>query len=112
MDGPLMALHSVSILSDCECLPGVQFTSNGNHLTKLSTLSDISIKIFDGYAGWTAGQLEEEMDRGGWLLWQPKQRTPFDESENLWKDCIHQIGADILKTNLANLKVPEDPRFN
>ncbi len=112
VNGPLMALHSVSVLSDCECQPGVYFTSNRSHLFKLAQLTDISLRLFDGYSGWGANQLEQEMEQGGWLLCRLDAEAIFGPDELLWETCLRRIGNDILSSNIPRLRLPEDPSHN
>ena len=69
----------------------------------------IRVRIFAGYSGWGAGQLDEEIDEGSWLLvdahpddlWSP---TP----ETLWDDVIVRQGGTTRWLALH----PSDPSAN
>ena len=48
-----------------------------------------------GYAGWEAGQLEEEVKSNGWLHLEGDSNLLFDiEPKNKWKHAISKIGID------------------
>ena len=48
-----------------------------------------------GYAGWGAGQLEEEVKRNGWLHVEGDSEILFNiEPEKKWKYAISKIGID------------------
>lgn len=49
-----------------------------------------------GYAGWGAGQLEEEIQRNSWLHGEAEQHIMFDEpTAQRWELAAHRIGVDI-----------------
>lgn len=50
---------------------------------------DNQSRIYAGYTGWDAGQLQYEIDRGDWLLIQTQPEIIFDENPNdLWQSLI------------------------
>jgi len=52
-----------------------------------------------GYAGWSAGQIEEEIRQNAWLTAEPDQRILFDVAlEQRWESAAKLIGV-----NVANL---------
>jgi len=52
-----------------------------------------------GYAGWSAGQIEEEIRQNAWLTAEPDQRILFDVAlEQRWEAAAKLIGV-----NVANL---------
>lgn len=51
------------------------------------------IKLFAGYAGWSSGQLEEEMKRGAWLTHPASLELVFDANpEGLWQKILCEKG--------------------
>lgn len=46
------------------------------------------LRIFVGYAGWGAGQLESELVDGAWYVLEREPRDPFHESGDLWRDIL------------------------
>lgn len=46
-------------------------------------------RIFVGYAGWTGGQLEDEIARGAWYVLPREPRDPFfGDGEDLWRQVL------------------------
>jgi putative transcriptional regulator len=67
------------------------------------------LRIFAGYAGWSPGQLENEIDEGGWIV---ADSEPGDltrpASEDLWADVLVRQGGAVAL--LASY--PADPGLN
>ncbi len=68
-----------------------------------------AVRVFVGYAGWSPGQLEGEIESGSWYV---VDRTPADAltgaADGLWHDVlIRQPGALALVANF-----PDDPSMN
>ncbi len=67
------------------------------------------VRFFLGYAGWSPGQLEDEIQKGGWFQDRPVGDVVFDgEPEKLWRKVLRGMGGDYAV--LANF--PDDPRMN
>ncbi len=68
-----------------------------------------TLRVFAGYAGWTPGQLEAELDQGAWFVVALEQGDPFAGSpEHLWRDVLRrQRGRLALFSNY-----PEDATVN
>jgi putative transcriptional regulator len=67
------------------------------------------VKMFAGYAGWSPGQLEEEMKRQAWLTHPATLDLVFDSAPaELWKRILRQKG---LKYRLL-ADMPEDISLN
>ena len=69
-----------------------------------------ALRFFLGYSGWDAGQLEAEIEQGGWILHtadDPNLVFPAD-AEQLWRTILRRMGGDYAL--LANF--PDDPRMN
>jgi putative transcriptional regulator len=69
-------------------------------------------RVFDGYSGWGASQLDDELRCGGWLLWEIEPDQLFADPQELWKIAVKQIGRDILSGGIDPSKMPEDPAYN
>ena len=65
----LSYLHSDHFLPDANVLPNLQLEHELDDLVELATAFSATqrIKVFAGYAGWSPGQLDEEMKRDTWL---------------------------------------------
>jgi putative transcriptional regulator len=49
---------------------------------------ELPLRVFAGYAGWSAGQLAGELARSGWHLLPATPEEVFADSEGLWKRLI------------------------
>lgn len=67
------------------------------------------MRIFAGYAGWSAGQLEGEIEAGGWYVVDAEARDAFTpEPAVLWSSVLRRQ-----RGNLALVATfPEDPAMN
>jgi putative transcriptional regulator len=52
------------------------------------------LRVFSGYAGWSAGQLESELTAGGWILTDPLPGELLtDAPESLWSTVLKRLGG-------------------
>ena len=66
-------------------------------------------RIFAGYAGWGAGQLEDELAREDWILEEAQPDDAFtDAPEELWADVLRRKGG--IYELVA--RMPDDPSVN
>jgi putative transcriptional regulator len=66
-------------------------------------------RIFVGYAGWSPGQLEEEVEQESWLVLDPEPADVFAaNSEGLWSSVLARQGGAL--SLLA--RMPPDPSMN
>jgi putative transcriptional regulator len=87
----------------------LMFGVDPERATELIGEAGVHMRAFLGYAGWTGGQLEEEMQRDTWVI-SPLVADLLEDSpdEQLWRDLLGQID-DEWKL-LAN--EPDDPSLN
>jgi putative transcriptional regulator len=68
-----------------------------------------AIRIFAGYAGWGAGQLEAEIEEGAWYVVPAEPRDPFlDDPDRLWGSVLRRQGGQLAL--LATM--PAEPGLN
>lgn len=71
--------------------------------------SILRARIFAGYAGWGAGQLESEMKEDSWIVEPAIADDVFtDDPKTLWRRVLQRKGPDF--QNLA--RIPFDPTLN
>ena len=105
-------LHSDSFIPDANVLPNL---SLGHSLDTLLELGESfsptgRIKMFAGYAGWSAGQLEDELKRKAWLIHPASLELVFDTPpEQLWQVILRRKGG--WKNKLLS-QMPEDLTWN
>ena len=91
----LSYLHSDGFLPDANVMPNLAI---GHSLDELIDLGEgfspsKQLKVFAGYAGWSPGQLEDEMKRGSWLTHPAGLEHVFDpQPETLWKRIVQLKG--------------------
>ena len=67
------------------------------------------IRVFAGYAGWSPGQLEDEVAEGAWWVLDALPGDPFStEPALLWRQVLRRQGMPLA---LA-ASYPEDPSLN
>lgn len=107
----LSYLHTDAFLPDANVMPNL---SLGHSLDDLIELGESfsptrKIKVFAGYAGWSAGQLEDEIRRQAWLIHPATLDLVFDsDTERLWQRILRQKGW---RYRLL-AEMPEDPSLN
>lgn len=78
-------------------------------LIETGRTSPRDLRFFLGYSGWSAGQLLDEIEAGGWILAQADVAALFpDNPAQLWGSSLRRLGGEYAL--LANF--PEDPRMN
>ncbi len=85
---------------------------NGNYeqlksLIREKKIMPQNIQFFAGYAGWEAGQLEEEMQDNSWIVSRNNTEI-FKMSVYMWKEILEKMGG---KNKLIST-FPEDPSLN
>jgi putative transcriptional regulator len=78
--------------------------------TDASEVGDLRrARVFAGYAGWGPGQLERELEEGGWLLDAARPEDVFTEApEQLWTDIVRRKGPEYRLIST----MPLDPSAN
>jgi putative transcriptional regulator len=78
-------------------------------LIKGNKIEEHEIRLFVGYSGWTANQLQDEIKRNSWLVAPASVEVVFgSEREKLWKEVLKSMGKDY--SIIANF--PENPQMN
>ena len=91
----LSYLHSDAYLPDANIMANL---SVGHSLESLMEIGESysttqRIKVFAGYAGWSPGQLDDEMKRDTWLVHPASSELVFSPSpEKLWQSILENKG--------------------
>jgi putative transcriptional regulator len=108
----LSFLHSDSFLPDANVLPNLSLGHSLDDLVELGELysAQKKIRLFAGYAGWSGGQLEDEMKRKAWTTYPASLELVFDTPpEKLWSEILLRKGG---WRNKLLAQMPEDPSLN
>jgi putative transcriptional regulator len=65
-------------------------------------------RVYAGYAGWTAGQLEGELEEESWFVEEALPEDVFNGSLDLWSDVLARKGGPYALLS----KMPPDPSLN
>ncbi|MCB9196482.1 MAG: YqgE/AlgH family protein [Flavobacteriales bacterium] len=110
----LYYLHTIGEKLDqsYEVIDGI-FT--GGDFDQLKTLINTGlvkteeIKFFLGYSGWSAGQLDKEIEENSWIVADFDSMKVFKNTDkSLWKNLLDEMGGKFKM--IANF--PEDPSLN
>ena len=91
----LSFLHSDALLLDGNVIPNLSLGHSVDELVELGEAFSTArkLKMFAGYAGWSAGQLESEMKRKAWLTHPASIELVFDSPpEQLWQEILRRKG--------------------
>ena len=110
--GPLVALHRLEPFSDHEVLPGLYVSTQRDAVDKIVRKKGVPLRLCSGNAGWGSGQLEGEMEAGGWLSTRATVDDVFADHELIWKTVTQRIGLEIMAPDVDSEHVPPDPSLN
>ena len=91
----LSFLHSDAFQLESNVLPNLTV---GHSLDQLLELGESfsptqNVRVFAGYAGWSPGQLDDEMKRNAWVTHPASCELVFAaNSETLWKTILREKG--------------------
>lgn len=107
--------HHPDLLGDeMEVKPGIFWGGNFQVLITYlneNMLSADEVRFFLGYSGWGAGQLEDEMRIGSWIVTESSRDLLFDQhmtDKEIWARHLRRMGEDYAR--IANY--PIDPTLN
>ena len=107
----LSYLHAQSFLPEANVMANLSLGHSLDELQDLgeSFATDKKVKLFAGYSGWSAGQLENEMKRKAWLTHPASLELVFSADMNgLWAKLMRQKGWK----NQMLAGIPDDPSLN
>ncbi len=101
VQGPILVLHTSRSLGEAEVIPGVFVASDRQNIRDVLH-SQEKFRVFTGYSGWGAGQLETEFEVGGWLHVPASCELVFYEQlADLWQHVIDLKGRSFLEDTLG-----------
>src|SRR5580704_12953259 len=100
--------------------PSVVFTGGAPAMTRLG-LVDLdappgllgpavaSLRVYAGYAGWSSGQLQAEIEEGAWYVVPAEPADAFSaEPDRLWPAILRRQGGELAYV----ATYPDDPSLN
>ena len=110
--GPLVAVHTLEPFSEREVLSGVHVAMHRDAIDVIVRKKDVALRLYSGHAGWGSGQLEGELEAGGWLTTEATKDEIFADHETIWKSVTERIGLEIMAPHIDEKFVPTDPSLN
>jgi putative transcriptional regulator len=107
-----MAVHTKASLGERQLLPGVFFSGKEKNVLALMRQAEQPLKVFAGYAGWGAGQLDFEVELGIWRVVPATAEQTFSDSDELWDEVSRQASRLQLQIMLNLKHIPADPLLN
>lgn len=108
----LSFLHSDNFIPEADVMPDLALGHSLDDLLEIgeSFSATKKVRLFAGYAGWSAGQLENEMKRKSWLTFPASVELVFDTPpEQLWQKILKSKGG---WKNKLLAQMPEDLSLN
>lgn len=100
LGGPVEPTTAFALLRSTAGLDGAEKILSGVYLIATDAPFEKAISgrpdprnfhVYAGYAGWTQHQLREEVEAGGWFIFQGDARTVFDSPpDSLWQEMIQK----------------------
>jgi putative transcriptional regulator len=93
--GALSYLHTDHYLPEANVMANLNLGHSLDELIELgeSFSKTKQIRVYAGYAGWSPGQLEDEMKRGAWLTHPASLELVFHaNAAQIWKLILQQKG--------------------
>ena len=110
--GPLMVLHTDSDASQLEVCPGIYFSTDKESIEQLVGKCAGPLKFFINYSGWGPGQLEGEIEAGGWVTTEAQQDQVFRSDDELWPAVLRLAGRRARLGGIDPKLIPDDPSMN
>jgi putative transcriptional regulator len=108
----LSFLHTDNFIPDAAVMPNLALGHSLEELVDVgeSFSSAKKVRLFAGYAGWSPGQLENEMKRKAWLTFPATVELVFETPpEKLWPQILKRKGG--WKNKLLS-QMPDDLSLN
>jgi len=111
VEGPLVAVHSIKSCTQGEVIPGLFIATRKDLILKI-VRAKRPFRVLCGYAGWGPGQLDSELEAGGWLHCPATIDEIFADGDAMWKRITGKIGLGVLEPTLNGRRVPDEPWWN
>jgi len=108
----LSFLHTDNFIPDADIMPNLALGHSLDDLIEIGEgiSSTKKVRLFAGYAGWSAGQLESEMKRKAWLTYPASIQLVFETPpDQLWQKILNDKGG---WRNKLLAQMPDDLSLN
>lgn len=84
--------------------PPAWITGDDDHLRILLHRPDARVRYVAHYSGWGPGQLDSELQAGGWLVGDPDPEVLFGDYNNSWDIAVRRCGHEILRGVIPSIQ--------
>ncbi len=112
LQGPLLVLHDTAAMAERAIVPGVFLAMHRDLLVTLVRDRSDPLRVFTGYAGWGAGQLDAELEAGDWIITAATSGLVFADCDSLWQRTRTHIADTNLAASLRIKHLPAQPWHN
>jgi len=110
-NGPVIALHTQESFADLRVVPGVFLSIQRDNVDWMVRHAISPYRIFVGTAYWEAGELEEEVAGGNWLVLPASRDFLFAAPDDLWRNTLREFGQSFVRS-VGIRHVPDYPGVN
>lgn len=105
---PDLIKDSINVIDDIYLGNGDNFNAIADLISK-KKISKNEIKFFLGYSGWTAGQLNEELEKNSWFVGKLSSKTIMEYQEtDIWKKTLEKMS----EKHRVISNFPQNPMLN
>lgn len=114
VSGTLMVLHDQRPHANLIVADDLYVATELDAMEALAGAEDVRALFYVGHSGWGAGQLENELVEGSWLVLPATTEHIFGGHDplTLWKDSMTEVGRRQVHSVIPVKHLPEDPRLN
>lgn len=112
LSGPVVALHSAPVLAEAETAEGVYVAAQKDHLQQLLGTTGSPYRLLVGHAGWSLGQLEDEIAEGHWHVMPASSEAVFAPDELMWPSLIRRACGHSVARWIKAPHMPPIPEMN
>ena len=101
----VFVLHGKQSASDAstKLLENLYLSTDAEILKRITKQADTTLKVFLGYCGWGANQLDEEFNEGAWEVIKTSQERIFDTKPSQLVDTISiELGYNLREISKGN----------
>lgn len=112
LSGPIVAVHSNRELAEAETGEGIFVAAQRENLEALMKSSDLPYRLIIGHLGWTAEQLENEIEEGIWHRIPATSDLLKSDDAMMWPRMIRRATANSVARWLDTTDVPGSAELN
>lgn len=112
LSGPIVAVHSNRDLAEAETGEGIFVAAQRENLAALMDSSELPYRLIVGHLGWTAEQLENEIEEGIWHRIPATSDLLKSDDAMMWPRMIRRATANSVARWLDTTDVPGSAELN